>query len=127
MKPRTIIAIIHKGNKVLLTKRAREAFKGYWCLPGGSGALEKESYPEKAIVLEIKQDMDVEFSGSFFTKISEENEERIYFSGTIKGEPVIKSKETISEIKWFNIDKAIKMNLGFDDKKILEKFKNIRK
>lgn len=124
MKNAIIIAIIHKDyKKVLLTKRAREPFKGYWSLAGGFGALGKEPNPEKAIKIEIKDDMDVEFSGKLFTTIGKQKEKRLYFCGTIKGRPKIKSKETVSEIRWFNIDDAIKMPPGFEDKKILEKFR----
>ena len=31
----TVLAIIQKGNKILLTKRAISPYKGWWDIPGG--------------------------------------------------------------------------------------------
>jgi ADP-ribose pyrophosphatase YjhB (NUDIX family) len=120
-----IIAIIHDCRKVLLVKRAREPFRDCWSLPGGIGALEKKSDPKKAIKIEIRDDMNVEFTGELFARVSRPGENRLYFSGAIKGRPKAQLSETISEIKWFDIDKAVKMQLGFGDKKILERFRKV--
>ncbi len=122
-----IVAIIHKNyNKVLLVKRARAPFLGKWSLTGGLGAFEQEKDPRKSIEIEIFQDLGVKFKNKFYTFSFEEQPEstiKLFFEGTIEEEPHNNSKETISEIKWFDIDEALKLDLAFNDKEVLKKFK----
>jgi ADP-ribose pyrophosphatase YjhB (NUDIX family) len=60
-----IVAIIHENfKKALLVKRARPPFKDQWALSGGWGALEEQKDPTKAICLEVKGELGVEFPWS---------------------------------------------------------------
>lgn len=128
-----IVAIIHKNfKKVLLVKRARQPFKGYWSLSGGLGALEKQEDPTKAIYLEVEQDFGVKFHGQPYTFCYRGDKPQptiaLFFQGEIKGKPLIKGydpktrEETISEIKWFDIKEASKLKLAWGDEVILKKF-----
>lgn len=47
-------AILARGGKVLLSKRAREPKKGEWDLPGGF--LEADEHPEAGIVRELQEE-----------------------------------------------------------------------
>lgn len=109
-----------------MVKRAREPSLNKWSLPGGLGALEEEKDPNKAIVLEIYQDLGVKFNCNFYTFSFKEQPGliiKLIFEGSIKGKPYIKSRETISDIKWFTIDEALNLDLGFEDVKVIKKFK----
>jgi ADP-ribose pyrophosphatase YjhB (NUDIX family) len=128
MEYRVIIsAIIHENfKKILLIKRKREPFVNKWSLMGGAGALKKEKDPNKAIILEVYQDLGVKFNGEFYTFLYNEQLEptiELFFQGTIEGKPFINSKDTISEIKWFDINEALKLELAFRNNEILGKFK----
>lgn len=50
----TVSGVILRGGKILLTKRGREPFKGWWDFPGGF--MEKGETPEEAIRREIKEE-----------------------------------------------------------------------
>ena len=122
-----LTAIIHNADykKILLVKRAREPFIEKWSLPGGVGAFEKEKDPEKAIGIEVFDDLGVKFNNKFYTLSYEKQPEptiKLFFTGTLEGEPFNNSKETTSEIKWFGLDEILKIDLAFNDKDVLKKF-----
>ncbi len=57
-KYKTALAIIvNDKGEILLTKRAREPFKGYWALPGGIGESVKEIPPETGVIEEVHCDL----------------------------------------------------------------------
>lgn len=47
-------AIVRRGDKVLLSRRAREPHAGLWDLPGGF--LESGEHPEAGVVREIREE-----------------------------------------------------------------------
>lgn len=51
-------AIIHSGDKILATQRAKGEFAGGWEFPGGK--IELGETPEDAVIREIKEELDVE-------------------------------------------------------------------
>ena len=120
-----LVAIIHENDKVLMIKRAREPHKNKWALPGGFGALKTEKNLIKAVKKEIYGDMGVDYSPKIYYVLQTEKPPQtlVIFHGKIKGKPFVKSSETISEIKWFYLDKVLKTPLVFYDKNILKNFK----
>ena len=50
-------------TKILLTQRAIDPFKGFWCLPGGH--IDPRESAEQAIAREIKEETGLEFQPQF--------------------------------------------------------------
>lgn len=50
----TVDGVILREKEVLLIKRGKEPFKGYWALPGGS--VEYGETTERAVVREVKEE-----------------------------------------------------------------------
>lgn len=130
-----LISILHRHNKseILLTKRKREPELDKWSLPGGNGALETESDPNKAILLEVQSDFGVNIVNPklFLVKCVSGPESilRFYFEGELDGEPEIKGLRTIKELQWFKVTDAKKLNLAFKetDLKVLNQFSDCLK
>ena len=53
-----VAAIIRDGDKIFATQRGYGEFKGGWEFPGGK--IEAGESPEKALIREIKEELDVE-------------------------------------------------------------------
>lgn len=56
----TVSVVIYKDGEVLMLKRAKEPFRGYWVLPGGY--INVEETPEEAAIREAKEEVNVEIS-----------------------------------------------------------------
>lgn len=116
-----LVSILHRNNKseILLTKRKREPEIDKWSLPGGTGALEVESDPSRAIFLEVKSDFGVNILHPrlFTVKCISDPEPvlRFYFEGELDGEPEIKGLKTIKELQWFRLEDALKLDLAFKE------------
>ncbi len=120
MPKTTVGAIIFRINKdvtqVLLTKRNIPPFKNYWCLPGGH--IEKNEEAEKAIVREVKEETNLDFSPNFLCYLDEifpgmeiHNVVQMFYgeaTNTPKAEP-----GEVSDIGWFNLEDAVSMDLAF--------------
>jgi ADP-ribose pyrophosphatase YjhB (NUDIX family) len=107
----TASAIIVRGNKVLLGKRAIKPRKGYWDVPGGF--LENGEHPLDGVKREIKEELGVEIEilkqlGIFMDKYNSwEFTLNIYYLAKIKkGRP--KAASDIKEIRWFTADELPK-------------------
>lgn len=117
-------AMIINNNKILLVKRAREPYKGFWCFVSGCGAFKEVSNPVDAVKIEVKGDLNCEFEPIFLKyshTIFEVPTITLFFYGLIKGTPKITPKYVL-EYKWFDLNKVVNMKLGFDHNKILNDF-----
>ena len=126
MKPLLVTAaVIYENGKLLLIRRWREPFKGYWSFIGGCGAFEYHSNPLEAVRREVKGDLSCDFEPAFLTYNYEDFFGKpsvvLYFIGTINGNPTIDLKY-VSEYKWFSLSEAQQLELGYDHKKILSEF-----
>lgn len=127
-----LISIIHRNNKseILLTKRKRKPELDKWSLPGGTGALETESDPNKAIFLEVQSDFGVNIVNPKLLLVkcisAPEPILRFYFEGELGGEPEIKGLKTIKALGWFKIEDTLNLDLAFKeiDLDILYQFAN---
>lgn len=56
--PSVAILAINEKNEILLTQRAVEPGKGYWCLPGGF--IELGESAEEAVIRELKEETNLD-------------------------------------------------------------------
>jgi len=116
--------IINEKNQFLLVKRAKEPFKNFWSFIGGKGAFKYTNDPLEAVKIEVKGDINCDFEPKFFTYNVEDfgiPTLALFYYGIIKGEPKITEK-FVSDFRWFTINEAINIDLGFDNKNILKMF-----
>jgi len=121
----TVCAIIERDEKILLTKRSVESFKGYWCLPGGH--IDFGETAESAVIREIKEETGLKFNPKFFGYFDEIIKDMnlhavvLAFSGDARGE-IKKDEKEVTDINWFSLDEASKMKLAFKHNLILDKW-----
>ena len=121
----TVGCIIEKEGKILMTLRNIEPFKNRWCIPGGHIDFGEE--PRDAVIREVKEETGLDISPKFLFYCNE------YFSvmnwhavGLIfyaKGEGAIKKCDReVKEIGWFSKEQALKLELAFEHRKILDNY-----
>jgi len=121
-------AMIIDNDKILLIKRTREPFRDKWCFVGGCGAFEHVNDPQEAVKIEVDADLNCDYSPEFFTYHYSEFKVptiTLFFSGQIGGTPRA-TPEYVKEFRWFKLEEARKMELGFEHSKILSKYMNGR-
>ncbi len=117
--------LLEKGG-VLLTKRKKPPYSGFWTLPGGH--VDYGETVEKAIKREMKEELDVpvKIKKLFGVYSNPRRDPRyhtasvIYLVEKIKGE--IRLNEEASEFKYFSL-KNLPKKIGFDHRKILNDLK----
>jgi len=126
MNPKvTCGAIIEKDDKILLTKRKIEPYKGYWCLPGGH--VDWGEKVEEAMRREVKEETNLDFEPEFFKYYNEIIPEINWhavvfiFAGSFSGEIKINEKE-VEDFKWFSESETKKAKLAFINREILEDY-----
>ena len=129
MPKTTVGAIIFRENnssvELLLTKRNIPPFKNYWCLPGGH--VEQYEDAETAIIREVKEETNLDFSPHFLCYLDEIFPEMdlhnvvLIFYGTATNTPKAEPEE-VSDIGWFGIEEAMHMELAFTHGAALKSF-----
>ncbi len=119
-------AIVLKDGKVLLVKRKKEPFKGYYALPGGF--IECGETCEEAIKREVKEETNIEIEILDLLGVYSKPDRdprghviSICFVTKYKGGTIKESEET-RDIEFFDIKEALEKELAFDHKKILMDF-----
>lgn len=114
--------IIENENEIILIKRNREPFKGFYVLPGGH--VENERIEETAI-REAKEEtgLDIKLKEILGVYSGQKRDPRYPTVSTVfiadcEGEV---SSEKEGKPEWFNINKLPK-ELGFDHAKILKDY-----
>jgi ADP-ribose pyrophosphatase YjhB (NUDIX family) len=116
-----LVSLLHRRNKseILLIKRNREPEYGKWSLSGGTGALEKEADPKKAIFMEVLGDFSTNILDPklFSIKYANFSEPTLhfYFEGELESEPKIQDMKTVKELGWFVPREILKMDIAFQD------------
>lgn len=98
-------AIIRRGDRVLLSKRAREPHAGLWDLPGGF--LESGEHPEAGIVREIREETGlraevVRLVGVGTGKYGEFDTLNLVYEVAAEGDAV--PSDDSAELRWFPLD-----------------------
>ena len=112
-------------ERILLTRRAVEPFKGMWCLPGGH--IEPNELAKEAVVREVVEETGIHLNPAFFGYFDEILPEKglhaivLVFAGKWVGK-VDPNEEEVSEIGWFSIPEALAVPLAFTHKSIIEAY-----
>ena len=112
-------ALVVDRGRVLLVRRTKKPFKGYWDIPGGF--LEPGEHPEEGLVRELKEEtrLDVrprEILGIFMDKYGSGGEYTLniyYIAQVVGGEA--RACSDAGELKWFdkkNLPKRIAFRNG---------------
>ncbi len=126
----TCALILNHNNEVLLIKRGRDPYKGYWALVSGIFESQKGLPPDEAIKKEIKWDLGTQsFVGSRIFSIpildDETSDEVIVYAGSIN-ELEIQLKPGFSEeMKWSSLEQSAEEHLAFEHALIIKKYLSI--
>jgi 8-oxo-dGTP diphosphatase len=103
------LCFVQDTDKILLQKRNKSPFRGYWNPPGGK--VENEESPLEACVREVKEETgltlkDVKFRGVFtvFNGKKSTSAIMVFQSNSFEGELVSSSE---GEIDWVTIDQSL--------------------
>ncbi len=125
--------ILLRDNKILLGKRSvnRSFYPGVWDIIGGQG--ENNETPEQTLLRELKEEIGI--IPTEFIPITVIHESRLYLNESYEfyvflvtswtGEPRNLLPNEHSELGWFTIDEASKLNLALSQYSKL--FKSIEK
>lgn len=112
--------IILKQRKILLLQRSNytENYPGYWGCPGGR-ALAGET-AEQNVIREVKEESNLDFFPTQIIKTGIWQNRTFYrFLGDWKGEIKVQQEE-VADYNWFVYEQAVKLNLSFDYREIIE-------
>ena len=120
--------IILKDKKILLTKRSfyTKAFPWFWTLP--SWRWEENETAEEIAIREVKEEIGLDFIPTqlFHTSIMAHTVEQVKtnrFLGTYSWSIDIQEEE-VDWYAWYTYEEAIKLELAFDYRDMIEKLHN---
>ena len=114
-----VAAVIRKEDKIFATARGYGEYKGWWEFPGGK--IENGESPEKALIREIREELDSEIQvGKLIDTIEYDYPEfhlsmKCYFCKLLSGKLILKeaeeakwlTKDALNSVKWLPADAAI--------------------
>lgn len=129
----TVTAIVLYGNKLLLTKRAREPFKDWWDFPGGF--MHNGESPKEAIAREVKEEtgLDIAINKLFgiYPGTYPSDTEPFHILSVVyiakSNQEELEALDDVAESVWFE-KKAIPEKIAFDsNQQVLKDFLKIWK
>jgi len=112
-----IVSRVINGNKILMIKRSKDAFRGYWAMPGGKMYFGET--PEDAIKRIIKKEAGIEVTSveliaSFLEKIKENGDTKYHFlkllfDAEAKTNDLVSGNNGI--VKWVKMNEVHKMKV----------------
>lgn len=123
----TCAIIVNDKGELLLIKRGREPFAGYWALVSGIGETKKGLSPEKAILGEVECDLQTLFMGKLLFSVPIHDDQYVYETVVFIGE-VDESKIKINppfsiECKWFSLDEINNLDrLAYEHNEIISRY-----
>lgn len=112
--------IILQDKKILLLQRSQytENYPEFWGCPGGRA--EAGETAEQNVIREVKEECNLDFTPTEIIKIGIWQDRKYYlFLGNWIGDIKIQELEVL-DYNWFSFEEAIKLNLAFDNKEILQ-------
>lgn len=121
----TVAAILTDSfERIMLTRRNIEPFKGKWCLPGGH--IDPDEPVHNAVVREVREETGLHYSPHFFGYFDEigvgEHAVVLAFYGLGSG-TVASADAEVQETAWFTLDEAEKLDLAFRHAEILAAYR----
>ena len=120
----TTAAIIEREGNILLTRRAINPFKGFWCVPGGR--IENGEPAMDSVKREVKEETGLDFKPRFFKYFDEILPNMdwyavvLAFSGPARGQ--VRPNEEVSEWKWVKPEEALKHELAYINQALLKEW-----
>ena len=112
--------IILQNKKILLLQRSHytQNYAGFWGCPGGRA--EKGETAEQNVIREVKEECNLDFIPHQIIKTGIWQDRKYFrFLGEWTGDIKIQEEEVL-DFNWFKFNEAIKLNLSFDYKEIIE-------
>ncbi|MFQ5899401.1 MAG: NUDIX domain-containing protein [Candidatus Methylomirabilia bacterium] len=111
------VALVVKGRKILLGRRAAAPFAGTWDLPGGF--LERGETPEVALRRELKEELGVGIRSARFLGFFHETYGpggfpilAVVYRVRLAGAPRVTASD-VSELRWFDRDRLPHREIKF--------------
>lgn len=112
--------IILQNKKILLLQRSNytKNYPEFWGCPGGRAEIGETA--EQNVIREVKEECNLDFKPTKILKTGVWQNRKYYrFLGNWTGEIKIQELEVMN-FNWFTYQEAIKLNLSFDYKEVLE-------
>jgi len=112
--------IILQNKKILLLQRSNytQNYPEFWGCPGGRAEIGETA--EQNVIREVKEECNLDFKPTKILKTGVWQNRKYYrFLGNWTGEIKIQELEVMN-FNWFTYQEAIKLNLSFDYKEVLE-------
>lgn len=112
--------IILQNKKILLLQRSNytKNYPGFWGCPGGRAELGETA--EQNVIREVKEECNLDFKPSEIFKSGIWQDRNYYrFLGEWTGDIKIQEEEVLN-YNWFKFNEAIKLDLSFDYKEVIE-------
>ncbi|MEK7173293.1 MAG: NUDIX hydrolase [Patescibacteria group bacterium] len=115
----TVTALVFHKNKLLLTRRLRDPFKGWWDLPGGyinrgeypAGAVQRELWEETGLRPVLKNIFGI-YPGTDSYRADKYHVLSIVYTASSSVSRLL-AKDDVSESKWFS-RKDLPKKIAFD-------------
>jgi 8-oxo-dGTP diphosphatase len=121
------LGAVVKDNKILLIKRSKKPYLGYWALPGGK--IEYGEHPEEAALREIKEETGLDCESQGLKGIISEliynnnNKKVAHFMLFIhKLKPLDTNIEGELECKWFDLKNLEESKIVVSDMSMIKEF-----
>lgn len=129
MKKLSLLCVIvtNEKNEILLIKRGRQPFKGYWALISGIGESKKGIEPEIGIIEEVNCDLRTNsFKGDRIFSMALADDEHasqvIVFLGKVNESEIKMHPPYSLDFKWISANEAVNLKLAFEHNKIIDKY-----
>ena len=112
--------IILRNQKILLLQRSNytQHYAGYWGCPGGRAEIGETA--EENVIREVKEECNLDFRPTEIIKTGIWQDRKYYrFLGNWSGDIQLQEEE-VAAFNWFTFSEAIKLDLSFDYKEIIE-------
>lgn len=123
MRAVAVDGVVLSDGRILLIRRAKEPYKGFWALPGGF--LEEGETVEEGVVREVKEEtgIDVEVLRMVGVYSKPERDPRgtvsvAFLCSALTKDP--RGGDDAEEARWFPVEELKGLRLAFDHREIIE-------